>query len=119
MLTVKGEIDMGRKMEPKLKLSPFDIIIRPIITSKSNRLMHLYRKYTFEVHPQATKADVKRAIEEIYNVRVSKVNIVNLPRKNRFYRWRYPYKTKKIKKAIVTLKEGVIEIPGMEMEVEE
>lgn len=105
---------MGRKLEGKLKMSPYDIILRPHLTDKSVKLMHEQNKYTFLVHPQATKIDVKRAIETIFNVKVKKVNIVNLPPKTRFYRWRYPYKTSKIKKAIVTLKEGRIEIPGIE-----
>ncbi len=117
LLRLEGE-DMGRKLEPRLKMSPYDIIIRPIITAKSNRLIHELNKYTFEVHPQATKVDVKRAIEEIYGVKVAKVNIINLPGKTRYYRWRYPYRTGKMKKAIVTLKEGRIDIPGMEIEGE-
>ena len=107
---------MGRKLEGKLKMSPYDIIIRPLLTDKSVKLMNEQNKYTFLVHPQATKIDVKKAIETIFNVKVKKVNIVNLPPKLRFYRWRYPYKTNKIKKAIVTLKEGYIDIPGLERE---
>ena len=107
---------MGRKLEGRLKMSPYDIIIRPHLTDKTIRLLQEQNKYTFLVHPQATKLDVKRAVETIFNVKVKKVNIVNIPSKLRFYRWRYPYRTKRIKKAIITLKEGKIEIPGIELE---
>ena len=51
---------------------PEDIIIKPIITEKSNVEMQA-GKYTFEVNKKATKVDVKRAVEKLFNVKVLKV----------------------------------------------
>ena len=55
---------------------PEDIIIKPIITEKSNVEMQA-GKYTFEVNKKATKVDVKRAVEKLFNVKVLKVNTSN------------------------------------------
>ena len=56
---------------------PEDIIIKPIITEKSNVEMQA-GKYTFEVNKKATKVDVKRAVEKLFNVKVLKVNTINV-----------------------------------------
>ncbi|MBP5427285.1 MAG: 50S ribosomal protein L23 [Clostridiales bacterium] len=53
-----------------------DIIIQPYITEKSNFLMS-QGKYTFVVDKKATKIDVKKAVEELFGVKVLKVNIIN------------------------------------------
>lgn len=53
-----------------------DIIIRPLITEKSNNMIAL-GKYTFAVHPDATKPEIERAVEELFNVYVVKVNTIN------------------------------------------
>ena len=84
---------------------PYEIIIRPIITEKSNRLMDDYNKYTFEVALDATKPEIKRAVEELFNVKVKKVNtMIVKPRKRRIFgRFRQYGATRKYKKAIVTL----------------
>jgi len=72
-----------------MNLTAYDIIIRPIITEKSNRHM-AYNKYTFEVHPDANKVEIKKAIEEIFSVKVEKVHTVNMKPKpkrlGRFFR---------------------------------
>ncbi|TDW24866.1 LSU ribosomal protein L23P [Breznakia blatticola] len=82
-----------------------DIIIRPIITEKSMRFMDAENKITFEVAKTANKTAVKQAIEEIFNVDVVKVNIMNVrPKAKRM--GKYEGKTKAIRKAIVTIKEG-------------
>ena len=57
-----------------------DIIIRPIITEKSNIALTT-GKYTFEVAVNATKTDVKNAVEELFNVKVVSVNTVSMPGK--------------------------------------
>ncbi|OLP16269.1 50S ribosomal protein L23 [Leptolyngbya sp. 'hensonii'] len=81
-----------------------DLIRRPIVTEKATRLLE-DNKYTFEVVPQATKPQIKAAIEELFNVKVTGVNTVNLPRKQRrvgkFLGYRPQYK-----RAVVTLAAG-------------
>jgi large subunit ribosomal protein L23 len=83
---------------------PEEIIIRPIITEKSNRLMEM-KKYTFEVAMDATKHEIKHAIKTLFGVKVLKVNtMIVKPRKRRVFGKfrRYGY-TKAYKKAIVTI----------------
>ncbi|MET3111308.1 large subunit ribosomal protein L23 [Salinicoccus halitifaciens] len=66
-------------------------------------------KYTFDVDVKANKTQVKYAIEEIFGVKVDKVNIMNVkPKKKRM--GRYEGYTNRRRKAIVTLKEGSIDI---------
>jgi large subunit ribosomal protein L23 len=61
-----------------------DIIVRPLITEKTMKLQAEDNKVTFEVARSANKTQVKLAIEEIFNVKVEKVNIVNVrPRTKR------------------------------------
>ncbi len=83
---------------------PSDIIRYPIISEKSMDYTE-QGKYIFVVSPGATKAEIRRAVSELYNVDVVKVNVVNLPRKPKTW-GRYRYKTGKVRKAIVTLAEG-------------
>jgi large subunit ribosomal protein L23 len=87
---------------------PYEIIIRPVITEKSNRLMEDYNKYTFEVALDASKPEIKRAVEELFGVKVKKVNtMIVKPKKKRVLgRFREYGRTKKWKKAIVTLEPG-------------
>jgi len=81
-----------------------DIIKRPIITEKSYQLME-EGKYTFEVDRKSNKIDVKSAIEEIFDVKVEKVNIINVkPKKRRV--GRHSGFTRNKKKAIITLADG-------------
>jgi len=81
-----------------------DIVKRPIITEKSYGLMS-EGKYTFEVDKKANKLEVKQACEKLFDVKVEKVNIMNVrPKKRRV--GRYEGYTPSMKKAIVTLAEG-------------
>jgi large subunit ribosomal protein L23 len=85
-----------------------DIIKRPVITERSADLMQL-DKYTFDVDVKANKTQVKHAVEEIFDVTVDKVNIMNYkPKKKRM--GRYEGYTNRRRKAIVTLKEGSIDV---------
>ena len=81
-----------------------DIIIAPVITEKSmaNRENNVY---TFKVVKNATKEDIKRAVEEAFKVSVKSVNTLNTKSKRRRV-GRYSGRTKTYKKAIVTLAEG-------------
>lgn len=58
-------------------LIPHDIIIKPIITERSMDDM-AENKYTFEVAKKADKIQIKRAVEEVFNVKVEKVNTMNV-----------------------------------------
>ena len=82
---------------------PRDIIRRPIITENSTEMME-EGKYQFEVDVRANKVEVKKAIEEIFGVKVKKVNTMRVPRKRKRY-GRYSGYTAERKKAIVTLTE--------------
>ena len=82
-----------------------DIIIRPIITEKSMKLMEAYNKVTFEVAKGTNKTEVKQAIEAIFNVKVESVNILNTkPKAKRV--GKYTGTTKAVRKAIVKIAEG-------------
>ena len=82
-------------------MSAHDIILRPVITAKSSNLMD-DKKYTFNVLLTATKTQVRNAVEEIFDVKVKKVNIMNVRGKDKRV-GRYTGKTARTRKAIVTL----------------
>ncbi len=80
----------------------YDVILKPVVTEKSMAGMG-DKKYTFLVNPEANKTMIKEAVEKMFDgVKVSKVNTMNLPGKNK-RRGMVVGKTAKTKKAIVTL----------------
>jgi large subunit ribosomal protein L23 len=83
-------------------LSPHQVIMRPLVTEKGMHRATRVNQYAFEVNPLAGKDDVRRAVEELFDVKVLKVRTQNRKGKPRRYRFRYGY-TKSWKKAIVTL----------------
>jgi len=90
-----------------------EIVKKPIVTEKSMEGA-AYNKYTFRVDPKANKIEIRKAIEKIFNVKVTKVNTLNVEGKER-KRGRYVGKTSDWKKAVVTLREGdKIEIGGVD-----
>ena len=82
-------------------MSAHDIIIRPIITEKSMNGT-AQKKYTFEVTKDATKIDIARAVEEVFDVEVKKVNTLHVRGQMRRQGRTQGY-TRSWKKAIVTL----------------
>ncbi|MBQ7120665.1 MAG: 50S ribosomal protein L23 [Clostridia bacterium] len=80
-----------------------DIILRPIITENSMDGI-ADRKYTFEVAKDANKIEIAKAVEELFEVKVAKVNTINVNGKLRRY-GRFEGFTASRKKAIVTLTE--------------
>ena len=82
----------------------YDVILKPVITEKSMNQM-AEKKYTFLVHPQATKSQVKEAVEKMFNgTKVKSVNTMNCEGKKRRVRGTMQFgKTAKTKKAIVQL----------------
>jgi len=87
-----------------------EIIKRPLITEKSMQLVEDQNKYTFEVDKRANKVQIKKAVQELFDVKVVKVNVINTtPKKKRVGQYE-GYKNQ-LSKAIVTLaKEDKIEI---------
>jgi len=81
-----------------------DLVIKPIVTEKATLLLE-QNKYVFDVLPKATKPEIKAAIESLFEVKVTKVNTINPPRKKRRVGRFIGYKTR-YKRAIVTLAEG-------------
>jgi Ribosomal protein L23 len=82
-----------------------DVLRKPVLTEKSLLLQQTENKYTFDVDVNANKTEVKDAVEKMFDVKVEKVNIMNVKPKTKRM-GRYVGKTKKRKKAIVKLKEG-------------
>ena len=82
----------------------YDIIKRPIITEKSMAAT-AEKKYTFEVAKDANKIEIAKAVEEIFGVKVAKVNTMNVPGKAKRMGAARPGRTKDWKKAIVQLTE--------------
>lgn len=82
----------------------YDVILKPVVTEKSMELMG-EKKYTFLVHPEATKSQIKEAVEKMFEgTKVAKVNTINMEGKNK-RRGAVVGKTAKTKKAIVQLTE--------------
>ena len=77
-------------------------VILPLVTEKGVHRASRSNQYAFEINPLAEKADVKRAVEELFNVTVLKVRTQNRVGKPRRHRYRQGY-TKSWKKALVTL----------------
>ena len=90
-------------------LKYYDIILKPLVTEKSMMAME-EKKYTFSVHPDATKSQVKEAVEKMFaGTKVKSVNTMNLDGKTKRRGMTYG-KTAKTKKAIVQLTEESADI---------
>ena len=100
--------------------TPYEVLLRPIVTEKSYKLSNLkvkssktkeeYKicKLTFEVPIDATKPEIKQAVEKLFNVKVEKVNTMIVPGKEKrvYNKPGLKGRKRKYKKAIVTLKKG-------------
>lgn len=84
--------------------NPRDIIIQPVVTEKSTNLL-ADNKYTFWVNTKANKVEIKQAVEELFEVKVERVNTMNVRGKLRRVR-QFTGMTPARKKAIVTLAAG-------------
>lgn len=85
-------------------MDPHQIIIRPVISEKSYNLIETQNQYTFQVDRRANKNQIKRAVEEAFDVKVHKVNTVNVkgkPKRQGLTRGRTP----SWKKVVVRLAE--------------
>lgn len=87
----------------------YHVIQSLLVTEKGTELAEM-DKYTLKVHPDSTKQQVKRAVEEIFDVTVGAVNMMNCLGKKRRIKFGQEGKRPDWKKAIVTLTEGEIDI---------
>lgn len=88
--------------------SVYDVLRRPIITEKSNYQSGMLNQFVFEVDRKATKAQIKEAVEILFDVTVERVNVINVPAKRtrRARSRRLMVRRSGFKKAIVTLPVG-------------
>ena len=93
-----------------LNKDPRDILLSPVVSEKSYGLLD-QGKYTFVVDPRANKTEIKIAVERVFGVKVDSVNTLNRQGKTRRTKFGLG-KRKNTKRAIVTLKEGSIDIFG-------
>ena len=86
----------------KLKLEPYQVVLRPLVTEKGVHKASRHNAYSFEVNRLAGKEDIRRAVEELFDVKVVSVNTQNRKGKPRRTKFRWGT-TKSWKKAIVKL----------------
>lgn len=101
---------MAKKSEAavtrKASIHDYDVIIEPVITEKTMSLMQEQNKVTVRVPSKANRADIKKAFQAVFGVKVLNVNIVNVPSKETTRGGRYKGTISGFKKAIVTIAEG-------------
>lgn len=104
---------MAKKVTEEVKVTKFapvsnhdfDVIIAPIVTEKTMKLLQEENKITLKVKKDANKIEIKNAFEAIFNVHVEKINVINVrPQAKRV--GRYTGKVSGYKKAIVKLAAG-------------
>ena len=86
----------------QVRLEPYQVVIRPLVTEKGFHKAERFNAYAFEVNKLATKDDIRRAIEQLFDVKVVGVNTQNRKGKPRRTKMRAGH-TQDWKKAIVTL----------------
>jgi len=87
-------------------MNVFDIIKTVRLTEKGTRQSEKYNQYTVVADPRANKTQIKQAVQELFKVKVTRVNTLNVRGKTRRQRTVQAGVTNTWKKAIVTLKEG-------------
>ena len=95
---------VGKPARSRLALAPHQIVLRPLVTEKGMHRSTRQNQYAFEVNPLAGKDEIREAVEELFDVKVTKVRTQNRKGKPRRYRYTYGY-TKSWKKAVVTLED--------------
>jgi large subunit ribosomal protein L23 len=83
----------------------YNVIRAPRVSEKTARLQEVSNQYVFEVATDATKADIKVAVEKLFDVKVEAVNVVNVKGKNKAFKFRMGRRPD-WRKAYVTLAEG-------------
>ncbi len=87
-------------------MNSFDIIKTVRLTEKGTRQGEKYNQYTVVADPRANKTEIRQAIQELFKVKVTRVNTLNVTGKFRRQRTKQAGQAPNWKKAIVTLKEG-------------
>jgi len=108
-------VKVAKKAEPKKNFKgtvvkkefseAYRILQQPLVTEKSVNLSSSQNQYVFAVKPEANKNEIKKVIQDLYGVKVLRVNIINVPGKKRRVGGHEGYKSG-FKKAIVFLAEG-------------
>ncbi len=88
-----------------MKKNPRDIVFEPVVSEKSYDLIQDFNTYTFLVDKRANKTEIKQAIAEIFDVRVTRVNTINRKGKVKRTGWKMG-KRRDTKRALVTLAVG-------------
>lgn len=88
------------------QLHIYDVIIRPIVTEKTNDNKDDFNQFTFEVAQSATKIQIKEAIEVIFDVDVTNINTMVMPAKRGRRGRKFYVRKQSWKKAVVTLATG-------------
>ena len=88
-----------------MKDDHYQVLKKPLITEKSTQMLAEGNWVAFQVHPQANKVQIKKAVEKIFSVTVTKVNTLGVPGKYRRF-GKATGHTKSWKKAMLRLKEG-------------
>ena len=86
------------------KLAMYDVILAPVVTEKSTRVSE-HNQIVFKVRKDATKPEIKQAVEGLFGVKVTAVNTLVQKGKMKRFRGRVGFRSD-VKKAIVTLAEG-------------
>ena len=93
------------------EFNPYDVVYTVLITERGTTLSEKYNKYLLKVNPASNKIQIREAVEAIFpEVKVSKVNVMNMLGKKKRMRSARVGKRPDWKKAIVTLSEGHIEL---------
>ena len=87
-------------------MNPYDVLVKPLLSEKSNRERENAGKYTFEIRKDATKTDVKAAVEKMFEVKVAGVTTSNNRGKYRRRGAHWSNRPASSKKAVVTLVDG-------------
>ncbi|PWU11834.1 MAG: 50S ribosomal protein L23 [Verrucomicrobia bacterium] len=87
-------------------MNTFDVIKTVRLTEKGTILREKFRQYVIHADPRANKTQIRQAVQQLFKVKVTKVNTLNMRGKPRRQRTTQAGRTSDWKKAIVTLKEG-------------
>lgn len=101
----KKETEKNLKSDPKKTSGSFYLFLKEPLMTEKGTILRESGQYLFKVAPKANKIEIKRAIENIFGVKVVNVNIINIPRKKRRLGKSHGFKAG-YKKAIIKLKEG-------------
>lgn len=89
-----------------MELHLYDVILRPIVTEKTNLMSSDFNQFVFEVASTANKHQIREAVEVIFDVEVTSVRTMVMPAKRGRRGRNWYVRAKQWKKAVVTLKEG-------------